>query len=116
MTRMYWTTGAALAAAVTMAACSGKPQTPTSPSAAAGGSAAAAADGSTLKASAPSPVDPIGGARVGSIRPTLSWTGSAGIYTDISPAYNVEVYSGNTLVYSATVNATSHEVGADAAL
>lgn len=115
MTRMYWTTGAALAAAVTMAACSGMPQTPTSPSAAAGGTPTAAADGSTLKASAPSPVDPIGGARVGSIRPTLSWTGSAGTYTDISPAYNVEVYNGATLVYSATVNATSHQVGADAA-
>jgi hypothetical protein len=114
MTSTFWKTGTALAAAVTLAACSGSPQTPTSPSAAIGGSAAAAADGSTLKASAPSLIDPIGGARVNTLRPTLSWTASAGTYAEVSPTYDVEVYNGAALVYTASVNGTSHQVGADA--
>jgi hypothetical protein len=114
MTSTFWKTGTALAAAVTLAACSGTPQTPTSPSAAIGGTATAAADGSTLKATAPSLIDPIGGARVGSLRPTLSWTDSTGTYATIAPSYDVEVYGGSTLLYTASVNGTSHQVGADA--
>ena len=114
MTSTFWKTGAALATAATLAACSGTAQSPTSPSAATGGSATAAADGSTLKASAPSLIDPVGGARVSNLRPTLSWTASTGTYASIAPSYDVEVYSGSTLVYSASVNGTSHQVGADA--
>ena len=102
MTRTYWMTGAALAAAVTMTACSGTPESPTSPTAAGGGTTNAAADGSTLKASAPSLVDPIGGARVGSLRPTLTWTASTGLYASVAPTYDVEVYNGATLVYAAS--------------
>jgi hypothetical protein len=115
MTSTFWKTGTALAATVTLAACSGTPQTPTSPSAAIGGSAAAAADGSTLKASAPSLLDPIGGARVNSVRPTLSWAASTGTYATVAPTYDVEVYNGSALVYTASVNGTSHQVGVDAA-
>ena len=115
MTSTFWKTGTALAAALTLAACSGTPQTPTSPSAAVGGTATAAADGSTLKATAPSLIDPIGGARASSLRPTLSWTGSTGTYATVEPTYDVEVYNGATLVYSASVSGTSHQVGADAA-
>jgi hypothetical protein len=115
MTSTFWKTGTALAVAVTLAACSGTPQTPTSPSAALGGTATAAADGSTLKATAPSLIDPIGGARVSSLRPTLSWTESTGTYATVSPAYDVEVYSGPALVYTAAVSGTSHQVGVDAA-
>jgi hypothetical protein len=115
MTSTFWKTGTALAAAVILAACSGTPQTPTSPSAAIGGTATAAADGSTLKATAPSLIDPIGGARVNSLRPTLSWTASTGTYASVSPTYDVEVYSGSALVYSASVGGTSHQVGVDAA-
>jgi len=115
MTSTFWKTGTALAAALTLAACSGTPQTPTSPSAAVGGTATAAADGSTLKATAPSLIDPIGGARASSLRPTLSWTASTGSYATVEPTYDVEVYNGATLVYSASVSGTSHQVGADAA-
>ena len=115
MTRTYWMTGAALAAAVTMTACSGAPESPTSPTAAGGGTTNAAADGSTLKASAPSLVDPIGGARVGSLRPTLTWTASTGLYASVAPTYDVEVYNGATLVYAASSSGTSHQVGASAA-
>ena len=60
-------------------------------SAGVGGSTAAAADGSTLKVSAPAVIAPIGGARVQSLRPTLSWTESTGTYTSASPSYEVEV-------------------------
>ena len=77
-------------------------------------STTAAADGSTLKATAPSLIDPIGGARVGSLRPTLSWTDSTGTYATLAPSYDVEVYGGSTLLYTASVNGTSHQVGADA--
>jgi hypothetical protein len=98
-----------------VAACSGSPQSLTAPSAAAAGTSTAAADGSTLKASAPSLVDPINGARVSSLRPTLSWTPSVGTYASVSPSYDVEVSSGGAIVYTATVSGTSHEVAAEAA-
>jgi hypothetical protein len=115
MTSTFLKTGTALAAALSLAACSGSPQSPTSPSAASGGSATAAADGSTLKASAPSLLAPTGGARVDTRRPTLSWTESTGTYVNISPTYEVEVSTAGSVVYSVTVAETSHQVGIDAA-
>lgn len=110
-----WKTGAALAAVVTLAACSGTPATPTSPSAAEGGSATAAADGSTLKVTAPSPLAPTGGARVDTRRPTLEWTASTGSFTSVTPGYEVQVSTGGAVVYTATVTGTSHQVANDAA-
>jgi hypothetical protein len=112
---MFWTTGAAMAAAVLMVACSGTPQTPTSPSAGVGGTTTAAADGSTLKVTAPSLLAPTGEARVDTRRPTLSWTASTGTYTSsVSPTYEVEVSTGGTAVYNVTVAETSHQVNIEA--
>jgi hypothetical protein len=116
MMRQTWTIAATLVAVVTMAACSGTPQTPTAPSAASGGATTAAADGSTLKVTAPALVAPIGGARVDTRRPTLSWTASTGTYAAVSAAtYDVEVSTGGAVVYTAAATGTSHEVGVDAA-
>ena len=104
-----------MAAAVMMVACSSTPQTPTSPSAGLGGSMAAAADGSTLKVTAPSLLDPTGEARVETRRPTLAWTASTGTYTsNVSPSYEVEVSTGGTVVYNVTVAETTHQVNIEA--
>ncbi|HTM34644.1 MAG TPA: hypothetical protein VL263_25220, partial [Vicinamibacterales bacterium] len=80
MTSTFWKSGAALAAILTIAACSGSPMSPTAPSATTGGSTAAAADGSTLKVTAPSLVSPIGGARITTRKPQLQWTDVSGTY------------------------------------
>jgi hypothetical protein len=111
MNRTFRNTGAAFAVTVAMAACSGTPQTLTSPSAATGGSTTAAADGSTLKANAPALVAPINGARVDSLRPTLSWTGSSLIVDSMAPAYELEVSKGGTVVYNVTVSENAHQLG-----
>jgi hypothetical protein len=115
MTSTFWTSGAALAVALTIAACSGSPTTPTSPSAAIGGTTAAAADGSTLKVTTPSLVSPIGGARITSRKPQLQWTDVSGVYADAAPSYEVEVTAGGAVVYTAMVNGTTHDVTSDAA-
>ena len=112
----FWSTGAALAATVAMSACSGAPQSPTSPSAAVGGAATAAADGSTLKVSAPSLVSPINGARVDSPRQLLSWTASSGDYVGAAPSYDVEVSAGGAVVYTANVGGTEHQPTVDTAV
>lgn len=115
MTRMYWTTGAALAAVVTMAACSGTSQSPTSPTAAAGGELTAAADGSTLKATAPGLNSPTNGATTETLRPTLSWGASTGSFASVTPTYEVHVLQGGNVIYTANVAETEHQVGVDAA-
>lgn len=114
MTRTFWTTGTALTVAVTMAACSSTPATPTSPSAAMGGGLTAAADGSTLKVSAPSLIAPIGGARTQTVRPSLSWTAAEGTYVAATPTYEVEVSADGVAVYSVIVTGTTHDVTVDA--
>lgn len=115
MTSTFWKTGAALAASLAVAACSGSPMSPTAPSAVTGGTTTAAADGSTLKVSAPALVSPIGGARIETRRPQLQWTASTGLFAAASPSYEVEVSADGAVVYSAVVTGTSHEVGVDAA-
>lgn len=114
MIRSLWTTGTALAVAVTLAACSSTAGTPTSPSAAASGDLAAAADGSTLKATAPTALAPINDVRLETRRPTMEWTASTGTFVAVSPVYEVEVSSGGAVVYTAIVEGTSHQVPADA--
>ena len=112
----FWNTGAAVVATVALSACSGAPQSPTSPSAAIGGEATAAADGSTLKVSAPSLLSPINGARVDTIRPLLSWTASTGNYVGAAPTYDVEVSAGGAVVYTANVAGIEHQPTADTAV
>jgi hypothetical protein len=111
MKKSFVTIGVALCATFAVHACSSAPQSPTSPSAAIGGTTNAAADGSTLKASAPSAVSPGGGERVNSRRPTLSWTESTGRFESLGGlSYDVEVRAGGSVVYAATAAGTSHEV------
>ena len=110
--------GLAMAAVVSVAACGGTAQTPTSPSAAAGGSLAAAADGSTLKVSAPSLVSPIGGARVDNRRPTFTWTAATGTFAanGVNPTYDLEVSGTDGAVLLTTnVAGTTYQPTVDAA-
>lgn len=111
MKKSFVTIGVALSATFAVHACSSAPQSPTSPSAAVGGSSTAAADGSTLKATAPTAVSPGGGERVNSRRPTLTWTESTGRFGSMGAlSYDVEVRAGGSVVYAATATGTSHEV------
>ena len=111
MMRTFLQTATALAAAATMAACGGTAQSPTSPTAATGGEQTAAADGSTLKVTAPALIAPIGGARVDSLRPALTWAASSGTYVTagVSPTYDVEVMTGGAVVFTANVSSTSYQ-------
>jgi hypothetical protein len=113
MTRTFWKSGVALAASLTVGACSGTPSTPTGPSAAAGGTTTAAADGSTLKVTAPELLAPINDARVDTARPTLFWSASSGTFAAVAPTYEVQVSQGGAVVYSVVVDGTSHEVTSD---
>jgi hypothetical protein len=112
----FWKTGAALAATIALAACSGSPQSPTSPSAAIGGDTTAAADGSTLKVTAPSLIAPINGARVDTPRPLFTWTESTGTFVGAAPTYDIEVSTGGAVVYTANVAATEHQPTVDTAV
>lgn len=116
MKKSFVNIGVALLATAAVYACSSAPQSPTSPSAAAGGTTTAAADGSTLKATAPTAVSPAGGERVNSRRPTLNWTESTGRFESMAPSYEVQVSAGGSVVYAATVNGTSHEVANESEL
>jgi len=117
MNSTFLRSGIAAAAIVSVAACGGTAQLPTSPSAATGGTLAAAADGSTLKVSAPSLVSPIGGARVDTRRPTFTWTDSAGTFTaSVNPTYDLEVSGADgTVLLSTNVAGTSYQSTVDAA-
>ena len=90
---------AAALLAITVA-CSKSPETPVAPSSGSESSTDAAADGSTLKATAPTAVSPINNAQPdGSV--VLVSTKSTGKFADISPSYEYEVKnSAGTTVYS----------------
>lgn len=104
-------------ALASVAACSGTPQTPTSPSAGLGGDGTAAADGSTLKVSASAPIAPIGGARVESRRPTFSWSAATGSFVQTDGlSYDLEVMAGGQVVYTAVVAGTTHVATAELAV
>lgn len=103
-----WTSLALLAA---VAACSQAPLSVTTPSAVVSDSTADAADGSTLKFTAPALVSPVAGARAEDRRPTLIWLNSTGRYASIGVAYDIEVSTPTTVVYSTTVG-ESADMGA----
>jgi len=109
MTRLCTRAGRVLPAILFLAACGGTPTTPTSPSAATGGDLTATADGSTLKVTAPALIAPIGGARVDSLRPTLTWTASTGTYASpgVALTYDVQILTGGAAIFEANVAATS---------
>lgn len=83
-------------------ACSKQSPSPVSPSAAPEAAADAAPDGSTLKATAPTPVSPVGGAQPDTV--VLTATKSVGKFADISPSYEFEIFNAaNARVYTSGV-------------
>lgn len=113
-TLMAWTAVWAL----TLAACSGNPDTMLSPSGVAPSPAALNPDGSSLKVTAPTDLGPSGSVVVGSNRPTLSFTNATGRYAGVGFAYEIEVVNANgTVVYSRVIGesgtSSSHALEAD---
>jgi hypothetical protein len=82
---------AAVALALSIAACSGTPRSsPTSPSVAVG-AALAAVETASLKVTSPALIDPTDGRTIDTRRPTFVWANAAGTYENIGLAYQIEV-------------------------
>ena len=82
--------GAACALAVTMA-CSNGPDSPAAPTAVVHGTADAAADGSTLKATAPTAISPVNDERLDSRRPTMRINNSQGRFAGAAFRYEFQL-------------------------
>ena len=82
-------------------ACSKSATNPASPSATQEASGAAGADGSTLKATAPTPVSPINGTQPDAL--VLVAGKSKGKFADLGLSYNFQIRSGSTIVYDSGV-------------
>jgi hypothetical protein len=97
---MLCTCAAVLAAAI---ACSKQNDSPVSPNSATGDiESPAAPDGSTLKASAPSAVSPVNNAQPDQL--VLVATRSQGLFAQITPSYEFEIYNaGNQRVYASGI-------------
>jgi hypothetical protein len=93
MYRIHKTLSWAAAACVlaTAMACSNGTNTPASPSAAIGGEGDAAADGSTLKATAPTPMSPVNDVRLDSRKPTMRVSNSQGKYVGGTFTYEFQL-------------------------
>ena len=107
------------ASALAVAACSKSSSAPTTPSSASGGNSAAAADGSTLKASAPTPLSPINNTRPQTPDITLTVQNAGlkyGSGEGVSFTYRFEVYNASgARIYQSSlvasgVNTTSHTI------
>lgn len=107
----FFRVGTGLALLTAGLGCTQASQSVTAPSATVGGTAATAADGSTLKVSAPALVSPVDGERAEDRRPTLIWVNSQGRYGNIGVAYDLELSTPTTTVYSRTVG-ESPDIGA----
>jgi hypothetical protein len=79
-------------------ACGQRPASPVSPTAEGATAPDAAADGSTLKASTPAPVSPVGGVQV-SDPLTFTATKATGTFADVGMSYRFQVRSGSTVVF-----------------
>jgi hypothetical protein len=99
---ILWSLALALSTAV--AGCSNGTSTPTSPSGNGDGSSTAAADGTTLKATAPTALAPRDRVAVDSLRPTLSIQSGRGKFVEGSLSHKFELYEENTLVGSWTAS------------
>ena len=103
-----------MACTLAISACSESPHTALSPTAASPSDGALNPDGSSLKVNPPTDLAP-NGVTANSVRPTLTFTASAGLYTSFDFAYEVEVqnaagnvvYSGLTAAASGTVSHTT---------
>lgn len=79
-------------------ACGQRASSPVSPTPGGASAPEAAADGSTLKATAPVPVSPIGGAQI-TDTVTLVTSRSTGTFSDVAFSYRFQVRSGSTIVH-----------------
>jgi hypothetical protein len=93
---------AALLLAVT-AACSKSPQSSATPVASSPTAASANADGSTLKATAPTPQSPVNGQQPQALETVLTVANSSAKYANgLSPTYRFQIFNaGGSLVYDA---------------
>jgi hypothetical protein len=103
-----------MASALAIAACTGTPQTPASPTGTTATDSALNPDGSNLKVTAPSGLSPSSGT-VDSLRPTLSFNGSTGRFQPATlTGYELEVVnSNNTIAYSRAAVSTVHGLESD---
>ena len=114
MLKKFFVSGVFAAIAIAIA-CADKPGSPISPSASGTLTTSAAADGSTLKATAPSPVSPVNAQKVDTPQPMLVVTNSTTTFAaGVSLTYRFEIYNsaGNRVYQSALVpegsGTTSH--------
>ena len=84
------------------AACGQRSASPVSPTPEGAATPDAAADGSTLKASTPTAVSPVGGAQTTDPL-TLTASKASAKYADASMSYRFQVRSGSTVVYDSGV-------------
>ena len=104
----------AVAMVATIACSGGTPVAPESANPAAAGSSDAAADGSTLKATAPTLVTPINNVELSTSRPPLQISSSSGKFASGSFDYEFEVQnSSNQTVHRQTVGGTTSVPGND---
>lgn len=94
--------GAACALAVAMA-CSNGPSSPAAPAAALPSTAEAAADGSTLKATAPTPISPVNDERLTGRRPTMRINNSQGKFEPASFRYEFQVLTDSGAVVGSQI-------------
>ena len=116
-------TAAGLAALLAVAAaCSNGADAPTSPTPGFGGTGDAAADGSTLKATTPTPQSPTGGGRINTTEPVFVFGKSEGKFVAAQFNYRLQVTNtGGDVVYQSGVldggsDQISHEIPFDLAL
>jgi hypothetical protein len=69
----------------------------------------AAADGTTLKATAPSGLEPSGRAVVDTLRPTLRFQAGRGKFNDTALAHRIELYQENNLILSTDLGAGTQD-------
>lgn len=100
--------------ALTMAACSGNPETMLSPSGVAPSATALNPDGSSLKVSAPTNLAPSGEAVLDTVRPTLTFTPATGRHATASLDHELQIVNANDqVVYSSNSASSPHGVSTD---
>ena len=112
---------AVLGLAATAVACSNSPQAPASPNTSSPTAASANADGSTLKATSPTPQSPINGQQPQSLEIVLADPNASGKdMNGLAPTYRFQIFNAaGTLVYDAGnvaaggAGVTAHTVTAD---
>jgi hypothetical protein len=110
MQARFTTFALAVALSAAVAGCSSNDNgNPTSPTSGEGGNATAAADGTTLKATAPSSLEPSGRATVDTLRPTLRFAAGRGKFNDSSLGHRLELYQENNLILSTDLGSGTND-------